>query len=244
MDLDEKKNSFTGLDRVRVGRWYMVGRYEVSASPSEAWGHMVEVILQPCDVYRLPTYVRYLVESRSAALGFEDWVSESWLWIYDGLECAIDWLICAARRMIFVFRRPKLTASMFLLALLFVFFSSLSFYLWEGRVLFLLYLSLSLSHFVSTHLSCYERGHVEEPKVMHCIGRSRVHFTKHYTAGQRWKTIVHRKKEIWAVSPMDFVRRNKDEEMNRVKHDLNISWIMSLCLWLVWIVKSLYNRPQ
>jgi hypothetical protein len=23
-------------------------------------------------------------------------------------------------------------------------------------------------------------------------------------------------------SPMDFVRRNKDEEMNRVKHDLNI----------------------
>ncbi|KAJ0152215.1 Acyl-CoA desaturase [Fusarium oxysporum f. sp. albedinis] len=50
-----------------------------------------------------------------------------------------------ARRMIFVFRRPKLTASMFLLALLFVFFSSLSFYLWEGRVLFLLYLSLSLS---------------------------------------------------------------------------------------------------
>lgn len=66
--------------------------------------------------------------------------------------------------------------------------------------------------------SCYERDHVEEPKVMHCIGRSRVHFTKHYTAGQCWKTVVHRKKkkkeEIWAVSPMDFVERNKDEEMN------------------------------
>jgi hypothetical protein len=160
-----------------------------------------------------------------------------WTWVCDRL---ID--LCSAKND-FCFSTTKthgiyVLVSFVVCVLLFSFFLPLG---GEGPISSL---PLSLSHFVSTHLSCYERGHVEEPKVMHCIGRSRVHFTKHYTAGQRWKTIVHRKKEIWAVSPIDFVRRNKDQEMNRVKHDLNISWIMSLCLWLVWIVKSLYNRPQ
>lgn len=36
-------------------------------------------------------------------------------------------------------------------------------------------LSLTLSLLI---YSCYERGHVEEPKVTHCIGRSRVHFNQ------------------------------------------------------------------